>query len=155
MYRQTGFCRLLVFFGLCRINNLSVFNASWPFDSVPGHHFLFIPVASLQTAERRFLPSMRAAPVAARLGAWSASSRRVKQLRGASAVECGARMGGRRRGLIEQRFRADYGAKYPEISRTSCTGFDANELIKPFVVGTIAMLEVTAPSGAFSVETRG
>jgi hypothetical protein len=93
MYRQTGFFRFLGFFGLWKINNLPVFSAPWRFDSVPGHHFLFIPVASLQTAERRFLPFMRAAPVAARLGAWSASLRRVKQLHGASAVECGARMG--------------------------------------------------------------
>jgi hypothetical protein len=38
MYRQTGFCRFLGFFGLWKINNLPVFSAPWPFDSVPGHH---------------------------------------------------------------------------------------------------------------------
>ena len=35
-----------------------------------------------------------------------------------------------------------YGAKYPEISRIKCAGFDANALTEPLVVGTIAMFEV-------------
>src|SRR5947209_13416803 len=39
MYRQTGFCRFLRFFGLWKINNLLVFSAPWRFDSVPGHYF--------------------------------------------------------------------------------------------------------------------
>ena len=50
---------------------------------------------------------------------------------------------------------AAYGAKYPDISRINCTGCDPKALITPFVVGTIAILEVIAPSIAFSVETRG
>lgn len=37
MNRQTGFCRFLGFFGLWKINNLPVFSAPWPLDSVPGH----------------------------------------------------------------------------------------------------------------------
>ena len=41
------------------------------------------------------------------------------------------------------------------MSSTRCTGFDANELIKPFAVGTIARFDVTTPSLAFNVETRG
>jgi hypothetical protein len=41
MYRQTGFCRFLGFLGLWKINNLPVFSAPWPFDSVPGHHLAY------------------------------------------------------------------------------------------------------------------
>jgi hypothetical protein len=52
-------------------------------------------------------------------------------------------------------FRTAYGAKYPEISSISCAGFDANELIWPLFVGTIARFEVIEPSIAFSVETSG
>src|SRR5438270_11298536 len=51
--------------------------------------------------------------------------------------------------------RAVYGAKYPDISKIKCTDCDPKPLIKPLVVGTIAMLEVIAPSTAFRVETRG
>src|SRR5689334_21411932 len=47
------------------------------------------------------------------------------------------------------------GAKYPEMSSTRCTGLDANELINPLSVGTIAWFEVTTPSRAFNVETSG
>src|ERR1039458_619718 len=36
-----------------------------------------------------------------------------------------------------------------------CVRLLANALIDPFVVGTIARFEVTAPSGAFSVDTVG
>src|SRR5690349_13826444 len=50
----------------------------------------------------------------------------------------------------------DYGArKYPEISMTTCVGFDPKILIDPFAAGTIARLEVIAPSPAFRVETNG
>ncbi len=48
-----------------------------------------------------------------------------------------------------------YGAKYPEISRIRCVGFDANALTEPLVVGTMAMFDVIAPSMAFSVDTKG
>ena len=41
------------------------------------------------------------------------------------------------------------------MSRIICVAFDENALMDPFVVGTIAMFEVTAPSRAFSVETTG
>ncbi len=46
-------------------------------------------------------------------------------------------------------------AKYPEISTIKCVGLEANALINPFVVGMIAMLELTAPSNELSVEARG
>ena len=50
----------------------------------------------------------------------------------------------------------DYGArKYPEMSMITCVGLDPKILIDPFVVGTIARLEVIAPSIAFRVETSG
>jgi len=50
----------------------------------------------------------------------------------------------------------DYGArKYPEMSITTCVGFDPKMLMEPFAVGTIAMLDVIAPSMAFRVETSG
>jgi hypothetical protein len=48
-----------------------------------------------------------------------------------------------------------YGTKYPEMSMTTCVGWDPKMLMDPFVVGTIAMLDVTAPSMAFKVETSG
>jgi hypothetical protein len=48
-----------------------------------------------------------------------------------------------------------YGAKNPKISRTKCVGPDAKALTDPFVVGTIAMLDVIAPSNAFNVATPG
>ena len=70
-------------------------------------------------------------------------------------MECPALAISENRALSQVLLPTAYGAKYPEISRTKCTGFDPKELIKPFVVGTIAMLEVTAPSCAFSVETSG
>jgi hypothetical protein len=49
----------------------------------------------------------------------------------------------------------DYGTKYPEMSMTTCVGFDPKILIDPFAAGTIARLDVIAPSPAFSVETNG
>ena len=48
-----------------------------------------------------------------------------------------------------------YGAKYPDISRISWTACDPKALTAPFVVGTIAMFDVIAPSIAFNVETSG
>src|ERR1700739_3321275 len=48
-----------------------------------------------------------------------------------------------------------YGTKYPEISMTTCVGFDPKMLIDPFAAGTIARLDVIAPSIAFSVEASG
>src|SRR5436305_197446 len=48
-----------------------------------------------------------------------------------------------------------YGAKYARTSTTRWTGLLENELMEPFAVGTIAMLEVTAPSSAFKVATPG
>jgi hypothetical protein len=50
---------------------------------------------------------------------------------------------------------SDYGTKYPEISITTCVGFDPKMLIDPFAAGTIARLEVIAPSMAFRVEASG
>src|SRR4051794_1678095 len=41
------------------------------------------------------------------------------------------------------------------MSRISCTGLLGNALMFPFVVGTIAMLDVTHPSTAFNVATVG
>jgi hypothetical protein len=41
------------------------------------------------------------------------------------------------------------------MSNTKWLGFDVNALTEPFVVGTIAMFEVIAPSPAFKVETKG
>jgi hypothetical protein len=49
----------------------------------------------------------------------------------------------------------DFGMKYPEISMTRCVGWEPKMLIDPFPAGTIAMLDVTAPSMAFRVETSG
>ncbi len=48
-----------------------------------------------------------------------------------------------------------YGAKYPNRSNTRCVGFDAKISMEPLVVGTIAILSVTAPSIEFKVETSG
>jgi hypothetical protein len=45
--------------------------------------------------------------------------------------------------------------KYPEMSMTRCVGFDPKILMDPFAAGTIARLEVIAPSMAFRVETSG
>jgi hypothetical protein len=44
MYRRTGSCRFLGFFGLWKISNLPVFSAPWRFDSVPGHHIRNLPI---------------------------------------------------------------------------------------------------------------
>ena len=53
-------------------------------------------------------------------------------------------------------FRFGYGArKYPEMSMTTCVGSDPKILMDPFAAGTIARLEVIAPSPAFRVETSG
>jgi len=50
----------------------------------------------------------------------------------------------------------DYGArKYPEMSMTTCVGFDPKMLMEPFAAGTIAKLDVIVPSMAFRVETNG
>jgi len=51
--------------------------------------------------------------------------------------------------------RATQGAKYPEISRIKWDACGTKALTEPLVVGTIAMLEVIAPSMAFRVETNG
>jgi len=48
-----------------------------------------------------------------------------------------------------------YCAKYPKMSITTCVELLAKALIVPFVVGTIAMFEVIAPSTAFNVDTTG
>ncbi len=45
--------------------------------------------------------------------------------------------------------------KYPEMSMTTCVGSDPKILIDPFAAGTIARLDVIAPSPAFRVETSG
>src|SRR5271166_2083941 len=41
------------------------------------------------------------------------------------------------------------------MSRINCVRFVAYASISPLLVGTIAMFDVTAPSGAFRVETHG
>lgn len=48
-----------------------------------------------------------------------------------------------------------YGAKNPEISNTKCVELAPKALIEPLVVGTIARFDVTAPSLALSVDTKG
>jgi len=47
-----------------------------------------------------------------------------------------------------------YGAKSPMISSTKCVEFDVNALMDPFCIGTIARLNLMAPSIAFSVAAR-
>ena len=51
--------------------------------------------------------------------------------------------------------RSPYGAKNPKTSRINCAGLLGDALMEPLVVGTMARLEVTAPSPAFKVETSG
>jgi hypothetical protein len=50
---------------------------------------------------------------------------------------------------------AFYGAKYPEESTINCVELEENAVMPPLIVGTIARLEVTAPSPALRVETGG
>jgi hypothetical protein len=57
--------------------------------------------------------------------------------------------------ILPPPMRAGYGAKKPKMSSTRWVGSDANALTEPFLVGTIAMFEVIAPSTAFSVATTG
>ena len=51
--------------------------------------------------------------------------------------------------------RGPYGAKNPKMSRIRYVGFEAYALIRPFLVGTIARLDVMAPSIALSVAAVG
>lgn len=51
--------------------------------------------------------------------------------------------------------RGYYGAKYPNKSSTSWVGLDANALIWPLIVGTIAMFDVMVASREFNVDTVG
>ena len=70
-------------------------------------------------------------------------------------IECPALAISEKPGIVEVLLGAAYGAKYPDISRIKSTGCDPKALIAPFTVGTIAILDVIAPSMAFSVETSG
>src|SRR6476469_5671428 len=45
--------------------------------------------------------------------------------------------------------------KYPEMSMITCVGFEPKILIDPLDEGTIARLDVIAPSPALRVETNG
>ena len=60
-----------------------------------------------------------------------------------------------KRRATQQGIDKSYGAKKPNMSSTRCVGLDGNTEIEPFVVGTIAMLLVMAPSRAFSVAASG
>ena len=59
MYRQTGFRELFEFLGFRRINNLFVFRARCPVDSVPGHHISIQKSICNRSRWRSPLPSKR------------------------------------------------------------------------------------------------